>query len=132
MIKLMILMCSLYGVPCGLVDNLIQVESGWCADAIGYNSNGTYDIGLMQLNSACLDDFARWHGEFDVWCWKDNMRVGIKHLRWLYDRIGDWEGAVIAYHIGEKGYYDYLLGKREKPIAYVERICYNTMYGGMR
>ncbi|MBB4518277.1 soluble lytic murein transglycosylase-like protein [Paraburkholderia fungorum] len=43
-----------------LVHAIAQHESGMRADAVNINSNGTQDIGLMQINSSWLPKLARY------------------------------------------------------------------------
>lgn len=43
-----------------LVHAIAQHESGMRADAVNNNSNGTQDIGLMQINSSWLPKLARY------------------------------------------------------------------------
>jgi len=33
------------------VEKIINCESGWRADAVGVNTNGSYDLGILQINS---------------------------------------------------------------------------------
>ena len=44
-------MCYLYGVPYEVLLAVIEHESGFNPNAIGYNRNGTHDSGLCQINS---------------------------------------------------------------------------------
>jgi soluble lytic murein transglycosylase-like protein len=44
----------------GLVRAIAQHESGMRADAVNVNSNGTEDIGLMQINSSWLPKLAHY------------------------------------------------------------------------
>lgn len=50
-----------YGVPAALLKAIALQESSGNAHAINRNRNGSYDIGLMQINSAWLPTLAR-HG----------------------------------------------------------------------
>jgi soluble lytic murein transglycosylase-like protein len=48
-----------YAVPVQLLQAIALQESGGNAHAINRNRNGSYDIGLMQINSAWLPTLAR-------------------------------------------------------------------------
>lgn len=50
-----------YGVPVALLKAIAVQESNGQAHAINRNRNGSFDIGLMQINSAWLPTLAR-HG----------------------------------------------------------------------
>lgn len=40
-----------YNIPVELLIAIASIESNYNPDVINYNSNGTYDIGIMQINS---------------------------------------------------------------------------------
>jgi len=93
-------------IPPALIYYLVRWESGWNPRATGYNLNGTRDLGLMQLNSRYAGAFAETHfegdmSEFDPYNPKHNLEVGLKHLNFLHDYLGDWESAVQAYNAGK-------------------------------
>lgn len=101
--------CIEYEVPQWIMSRLIEYESGWNPYAVNKNSNGTIDEGICQLNSAYIKDFERmynWGLSIHPFDWRENMRIGIKHLRYLYDRTGSWWSAVAAYNMG---YYGWLM-----------------------
>ena len=119
--------CSGYDVPIYYASRLIEYESGWDAYCVNTNKNGTKDFGIMQLNSAGIKDLERWHNEsipIDVYNWEDNMRLGIKHLRYLYELTGSWWGAITAYNMGYKGYSDFIEGKRKLPASTKKELDY--------
>jgi hypothetical protein len=77
----------------------------------GPNNNGTYDYGIMGLNSAYVDYFVvqYWDKE-GVFSWKNpehNIYVGLRHLKYLIDvsRSNIWL-ALIFYNSGQKWYID--------------------------
>lgn len=49
-----------YGVPVSLLYAIAKQESGLRSNAIGKNSNGTYDLGLMQINTSWLPKLAKY------------------------------------------------------------------------
>lgn len=50
--KQILLSASRLGIDADLIKSIIQNESGWNAQAVNENKNGTYDYGLGQINSA--------------------------------------------------------------------------------
>lgn len=95
---------SAAGVPLWIVARMAEYESGFNPRAVNdKNTNGTADYGMMQLNSAYLDEFS-WRyndGEpvdpFDV---DTSVRVACRYLARLYERTGDWVDAVASYNAG--------------------------------
>lgn len=82
-----------YGISPELLRAIAEVESNYNPNAINYNSNGSYDFGLMQINSA----WARTLG-MDNWlrlgdpCF--NVMVGAWVLAQCIDRYGyTWEAV---------------------------------------
>jgi soluble lytic murein transglycosylase-like protein len=80
-------------VPPTLVMAIIEVESDFIPTAVHYNTNGTIDRGLMQLNSAWYND-ANWDNP------SANIYQGVKHLEKLRSQTDCWYKAVIAYNCG--------------------------------
>lgn len=90
-----------YNVPPRLLESIAHVESGYRANAINTNKNGTVDIGVMQINSKWLPELAKYgiHRDhlFDP-C--TNIRVGAWILSQEVARYGySWE-AIGAYNAG--------------------------------
>jgi soluble lytic murein transglycosylase-like protein len=110
------------GVPLWLAGRLIAAESGWDPDAVGYNDNGTQDLGLAQLNSRYLDYFARYNDWQQVDPFDPDMaiRVACRYLEALYRATGTWEGAVAAYNCGLGRYRTGSIPQRTR--EHVERI----------
>ncbi len=91
-----------YQVPELLLHAILRKENGRMGQAV-HNKNGTYDMGLAQINTAWVPYFSKYG-------------VGIEHL--LYDTCtnlqasayilkdselkfqGDWFKAIVAYNIG--------------------------------
>jgi soluble lytic murein transglycosylase-like protein len=88
-----------YQVSSVLLYAIARTESGLNPQAIGRNSNGSRDIGLMQINSAWLPTLAS-HGigERDLFEPCVNIHVGAWILAGNVSRLGyTWE-AVGAYN----------------------------------
>jgi hypothetical protein len=70
------------------------------------NTNGTFDLGLLQLNSAYIGEFAaRYWDKEEPFDWKKaehNVYVGLRHLRYLLDvpQWNTWQ-ALVAWNAGE-------------------------------
>lgn len=91
-------------VPLWIVARMAEYESGFNPRAVNRgNANGTADYGMMQLNSAYLEEFAWRYNEgepvdpFDV---EMSVRVACRYLARLYEATGDWVLAVAAYNAG--------------------------------
>jgi hypothetical protein len=53
---------SLYQVPPAVMIGIMQVEGGHVGQAAGPNTNGTYDLGPMQVNTRWMPSLAQtWH-----------------------------------------------------------------------
>lgn len=115
-------LCAESGIPFEIMDRLIDSESAWNPYAVGYNLDGSKDMGLAQLNSAYLGYYAAefWDGDLDPFCPEQNVRVASRYMARLYEKTGSWERAVIAYKIGPSRVHE--AGPRLKRLArYVVR-----------
>ena len=111
--------CEEYNVPQWIMSRLIECESGWNPYAVNENLNGSVDEGICQLNSDCVADFERMHNmglPINTFDWKQNMRIGIKHLRYLYDKTGSWWSAVASYNMGYYGWRRWCRGEKALPV----------------
>jgi soluble lytic murein transglycosylase-like protein len=93
-----------YGVNPRLLWAIAKVESGHRWDALNRNKNGTYDIGLMQINSRWLP-VLRKHGLYDdrlIWEPCYNTFVGAWVLRQCMNRYGNTWRAVDCYNKGSR------------------------------
>ncbi len=80
---------------CLMADYIAYRESRWTPGIIGGpNRNGTYDYGLLQLNSAYIRTWAGWAG-VDWNQWSDPY-VNAKMARAVYDRAGEIWGNPLA------------------------------------
>lgn len=97
--------CRRFNVPLWIACRLITQENPqWNPLARGSrNKDGTIDLGMMQINSANLKKFNSWYCHdqgFDPFDAYDSINVGLAHLRWLKDELGNWQSAILAYNAG--------------------------------
>jgi soluble lytic murein transglycosylase-like protein len=91
-----------YEVPELLLHGILMKEGGRMGQAVR-NRNGTYDLGLAQINTSWLTHFARYgvrleHLLNDT-C--TNLSASAYILKQNYYRLGgDWFKAIVAYNIG--------------------------------
>jgi hypothetical protein len=97
-------LCEEKEVPFKVIYNLINRESQFCWWAYGVNENGTWDMGIMQLNSRYLPEFLSlyWDKEepFNVWNPKHNAYIGVSLFKDLIKQTGSLYYACIAYNAG--------------------------------
>jgi soluble lytic murein transglycosylase-like protein len=87
-----------------LVHAIAQHESGMRADAVNVNSNGSEDIGLMQINSSWLPVLARFGiGRVELFNACVNAYVGTWILASNIRRFGPTWKAVGAYNATSSG-----------------------------
>jgi soluble lytic murein transglycosylase-like protein len=91
-----------YGVSPQLLWAIAKVESNFNPKAINRNKNGTYDIGLMQINSSWLP-YLKKHGIDPSLLWDPcyNAHVGAMVLRHCIDTYGYGWRAVDCYNKGK-------------------------------
>ena len=82
-----------YGVSPRLLWSIAKVESDFTSEAINWNPNGTYDYGLMQINS-------RWARKLGMGVWQSlgdpctNVKAGALILARCIRRYGyTWEAV---------------------------------------
>lgn len=92
-----------YGVSPQLLWAIAKVESNFNPKAINRNKNGTYDIGLMQINSSWFP-YLKKHGINPSLLWDPcyNAHVGAMVLRHCIDTYGYSWRAVDCYNKGKK------------------------------
>lgn len=96
-------LCAELKVPEIIAYRLITYESGWDENSVTGNPNGTYDYGLMKLNSRYIAYFSeQYMGGSDLRPLNpdENLTAGMRHLRRMYDLTGDWYSAICAYNCG--------------------------------
>jgi len=96
--------CAVHDVDLEVVLAVAIVESNIEMVISHPNSNNSFDIGIMQLNSKYLNYHTEqfWYKNriFDVNDPEDNIEMGILILKNLYIQTGSWDLAVQAYNIG--------------------------------
>lgn len=93
-------LCEEKEVDPQLVAAVIEVESQFTHSLTSYNSNGSKDAGLMQINSVHWDRLAE--DGLDVYDPQDNLEAGITMLSDLLEKYPT-EDALAAYNAGEAG-----------------------------
>lgn len=91
------------GVPLDVLIRLIESESSWRVHVRScIRQDGTYDIGLAQINVAYLDYFTAEYmeGALDPLHPVDSLRFAARYLGDLRRKTGNWEDAVVAYKSG--------------------------------
>lgn len=96
------------GIDLPIVLAMVQTESSFQTDLVHHNSNGTIDIGIMQINSCHADMWRAMYGEpyntanvIDV---DKNIKLGLKLLGGHLDNNGwDMTAALTAYNRGQGG-----------------------------
>jgi hypothetical protein len=76
-----------YNVPFALVEGIVWNESRWSINAVNHNTNGSYDIGLFQLNTYAITDILNLIQEptLDMYKPEDNIKIGVKYLAYWYN-----------------------------------------------
>lgn len=88
-----------YGVAPRLLQAIAAVESGFNPRALGRNKNGSWDVGLMQINSAWLPALARFGiPSARLWDPCTNIHVGAWVLADNLRRHGNTWTAIGAYN----------------------------------
>lgn len=90
-----------YGISPQLLWAIAKHESGFKTHAINYNSNGSFDFGLMQINSSWYDKlgYERWSMLGDA-CY--NVKTGAWILSQCMLRYGNTWEAVGCYNSSKK------------------------------
>jgi hypothetical protein len=85
-----------YQVPPAVMIGIMHVEGGRVGEEVGPNSNGTFDLGPMQVNSRWVPDLAKY--------WKVDQKTA---RSWIRDNgcvnvhVAAW---ILKQKIGEAGY----------------------------
>lgn len=92
-----------YGVDYECVLGIMWTESRFDIQATNYNIDGSYDYGLMQINTIHLDDLDMTIE--DLQNPYKNIKAGIQILADKQSRVGTGERLYVAYNRGVKGSY---------------------------
>ncbi len=92
-----------YNINPYLLYTIAKVESNLNPNAIHYNKNGSYDIGLMQINSNWLPVLKRFGiTEKDLYNPCQNVFVGAWVLAQCINKFGNTWKAIDCYNKGSK------------------------------
>lgn len=91
--------CSAHHLDFSLVMAVIQVESGFNAQAV----SSTKDYGLMQINQINHEWLTETLGITDYLNPYQNIYAGVYVLRQLFERYQDVNMVLMAYNMGESG-----------------------------
>jgi len=97
---------QIYHVPAAVMIGILHVEQGHVGQAAGPNTNGTYDLGPMQINTSWMPTLAHyWHvDQRTAYYWvRDNgcvnMYVSAWILRQSINQAGGYlPGGIARYH----------------------------------
>lgn len=98
-------LCKERNISYDLILAVIKRESNFNVNSIGYNDNGSYDSGLMQINSCHLESIEDTYGFTDIMNPYNNVLVGIDMLSENINEYGE-VGGLMAYNLGSGGYED--------------------------
>ncbi|MDD3288739.1 MAG: lytic transglycosylase domain-containing protein [Alphaproteobacteria bacterium] len=107
----LLLASNTYQVPPAVMIGIMHVESGRIGQEVGPNSNGTFDLGPMQVNSRWLTPLAK-HWRVDqrtakTWV-RDNGCVNVHVAAWILRQkiteAGDLYGGIARYHSATPGF----------------------------
>ena len=79
-----------YGLPEGLLDNLVRLESG-------YNPNATSKLGAKGLTQIIQKYHPTVNDPYDP---EENLDYAARTLRAYADQFGSWKAAVASWHSG--------------------------------
>ena len=98
-----------YGIPLYILTGLIWSESRYNTNCVNRNNNGTFDVGLMQLNSANTAEFSErfnFGKRFNPKNPVDNLRIGCQYLNWIYYNLkigkGGWYKTLVFWNGSKK------------------------------
>jgi len=95
--------CQEVGIEYELVLAIMWRESRFQVNAVGYNTNGTRDNGIMQINDVNRGWLRSEYGITDLMDPYQNITAGTAMLGEYISEYGDEKAALLAYHYGEAG-----------------------------
>jgi soluble lytic murein transglycosylase-like protein len=107
-----------YGLPVSLIKAVAYTESSFNPQAIDYDSNGTYDYGVMQINTIWYKQLKPYWNNLADPCY--NVMVGSWILYRCVKRFGSIKQGLACYNSGspdvkaEKKYIDEVLAFQRK------------------
>lgn len=108
-----------YKISPELLKAIARVESGLDPSALNRNRDGSYDYGLMQINSRWQEELTGNWRYLSNPCY--NVMVGAWILKQCIHRYGYTWDAVACYHTG-KGISDLKGAKRKHAITYIRKV----------
>ena len=123
-----------YGIHETILRAIAVTESAMNPQTINRNTNGSVDVGLMQINSQWFSRLAEKGVQSnDLWNPCTNIHVGAWILAKEISRFGYGWRAVGAYNIGpKKSVVHELRRKRYAQKVYHNLVTLNPLYGGLR
>lgn len=112
---------TIYGVSPHLLWAIAKVESGFNPAAVNYNRNGTYDFGVMQINSRWKPYLGKLWNYLDDPC--TNVKVGAWILAQCIQKHGYTWKAVSCYNTG--------LGESKRGTKYVRKVYLAMVSAGI-
>ena len=107
-----------YGLPVSLIKAVADTESGFNPSAVDYDSNGTYDYGVMQINTIWYKELKPYWNNLADPCY--NVMVGSWILYRCVKKYGGVKKGLACYNSGkpyvkpEKHYIDTVLAFERK------------------
>ena len=122
-----------YGIHETILRAIAVTESSMNPQAINHNTNGSVDVGLMQINSQWFSRLSEKGVQSnDLWNPCTNIHVGAWILAKEIRRFGYGWRAVGAYNVGpKKSVVHKLRRKRYAQKVYHNLVTLNPLYGGL-
>ena len=96
--------CEENEIPLEILAAIAYVESRFSAYAVSpLRPDGNRDLGMFQFHS----DFIGWLSDcynkgipFNPFSCEQSVNIAARHIKWLYERYGNWPDVVMAYNAG--------------------------------